>query len=75
LRGANFWLAIRNGFFLAGGSVSRVPGQHKKRQTLPHQEPWRIYLPPFHFRCLDRIVQKGIFVFSPFQWEANAIRF
>jgi hypothetical protein len=65
LRGANFWLAIGKGFFPAGGSVSRVPVQHEKRQLCRIKNLGGVYLPPFHFRCLDMILQQGIFVFSP----------
>jgi|ERR1700723_985981 len=34
-----------------------------------------VYLPPFHFRYLDRILQKGDFCIFAVEWEANAIRF
>jgi len=34
-----------------------------------------VYLPPFNFRCLDMILQKGIFCVFAVEWEPNAIRF
>jgi hypothetical protein len=76
LRGANFWLAIRKGFFPAGGSVSRVPVQHGEKADFAASRTFGgVCLPPFNFRCLGQDSSEGDFCVFAVEWEANAIRF